>query len=215
MKRLVASGSTAALAIGVLALVAAGGYALAASSGTIHACAVKSNGALRAARHCKRSERALSWNAVGPAGPRGAQGPQGLPGPQGLSSALSGSIAGPVTITAAITPGDKVGHLNLPPGRYVILAKAWIENKSTTNSTTAGCDLDAGGDSDFDFLMVEPSGTNAFRGALTLNVTHTFTSAGTAQLSCFTGAGVTVTANNAVVTAIQVGALYQNALLPG
>ena len=126
----------------------------------------------------------------------------------------SGSIGGPVTITSASGPPDKVGHLNLQPGSYVIFAKAWIENQSTTTATTADCELDAGTDSDVDFLKVEPSGTNAFRGAVALNVTHTFTSAGTAQLSCATGAGVTVTANNAVVTAIQVGSLTQNALIP-
>jgi hypothetical protein len=73
MRRLLAPRSAPALAVGVLALLAAGGgYALAASSGTIHACANKRNGALRVASHCKRSEGSLSWNKVGPAGPRGA-----------------------------------------------------------------------------------------------------------------------------------------------
>jgi hypothetical protein len=143
----------------------------------------------------------------------GASRAAGSPGSS--SNAFSGSIAGPVTITTAVTPGDKVGHLNLQPGSYVIFAKAWMENQSTTVATTAGCELDAGTDSDIDYLKVEPSGTNAFRGAVALDVAHTFTSAGTAQLSCFTGTGVTVTANNAVVTAIKVGSLTQNALIAG
>jgi hypothetical protein len=111
-------------AVGVLALLGAGGgYALAASGGTIHACANTRNGALRVTGHCKRGERGLSWNVVGPAGPRGPQGQAGIQGPPGLpgqpgspgpSNAISGSIAGPVTITSIVTPGDPVGHLNLP-----------------------------------------------------------------------------------------------------
>jgi hypothetical protein len=210
---------------GVVAAAAAGGggWALAASSGgVLHACANKKNGALRLAGKCKRGvEHSVSWNVQGPQGVQGAQGLQGLQGQQGTtgpvgpSNAYSGSITGPVTITSTTTPGDKVGHLNLPPGSYVIFAKAWLENQSTTTATTTGCELDAGSDSDIDFLKVEPSGTNAFRGAVALNVAHTFSSAGTAQLSCITGGGVTVTANNAVVTAIQVSSLTGNALIPG
>lgn len=100
-----------------------------------------------------------------------------------------------------------------PPSPAMVVAT--IENQSTTTATPAGCELDVGTDSDIDLLKVEPSSTNAFRGAVALNVAHTFTSAGTAQLSCFTGGGVTVTANNAVVTAIQVASLTKNALIAG
>lgn len=162
-----------------------------------------------------KAKRASLIGAHGSAGPQGLQGSQGPAGPQGPSNAFSGSIEGPVTITTSSTPGDKVGHLNLQPGSYVIFAKAWIENQSTTTATTAGCELDAGTASDLDDLKVEPSGTNAFRGVVALNVAHTFASAGTAQLSCFTGGGVTVSANNAVVTAIQVASLTTNALIAG
>jgi hypothetical protein len=156
-----------------------------------------------------------SPGAQGSAGPQGPQGSQGPAGPQGPVNAFSGSIEGSVTITTATRPGDKVGHLNLQPGSYVIFAKAWIENQSATTATTAGCELDAGTASDLDYLKVEPAYENAFRGAVALNVAHTFTSAGTAQLSCFTGGGVTVSANNVVVTAIQVASLTANALIAG
>jgi hypothetical protein len=124
-------------------------------------------------------------------------------------------LAGPVTITTAISPGDKVGHLVLGAGNYVIFAKAWLENQSTTAATTASCELDAGSQSDEDVLKLEPSGTNAFRGAVALNVTNTFVSPGTVQLSCATGTGVTITANDIVVTAIQVGTLTGGALIAG
>jgi len=50
---------------------------------TITACAARTNGRLRlisASASCKASERRLSWNVAGPAGPKGDVGP---PGPQG------------------------------------------------------------------------------------------------------------------------------------
>jgi len=71
-------------------LVAAAGAAVAGvgrkdrpSGDTITACAAKTTGRLRlisASASCKVSERRLSWNVAGPAGPKGDVGP---PGPQG------------------------------------------------------------------------------------------------------------------------------------
>lgn len=153
--------------------------------------------------------------ATGPGGATGSPGGIGATGPMGPSTAYSGSLVGPVTITTSGRPGDKVGHLNLPAGSYVIFAKAWLENQDAVNATSAGCQLDAGGASDEDVLKLEPSGTNAFRGAVAVNIAVTLSSPGVAQLSCFTGALVTITANDAVVTAIQVGSLNVNALIAG
>ena len=49
--------------------------ATAVSSGTIHACVSKTTGALYVAKRCSSSERALSFNQRGPAGPAGQGGP--------------------------------------------------------------------------------------------------------------------------------------------
>jgi hypothetical protein len=193
------SKSGAALGAAVLMILGGGAYALGSSSaGTMTVCVSHKGGALYKAKRCAKHDQKLRLNEQGARGP---------------SNAFSGSIEGPVTITIAGTPGNKVGHLNLQPGSYVIFAKAWIENQSMTSATTAGCELDAGADSDSDTVKLEPSGNNAFRGAVALTVAHTFRSAGPAQLSCSTGMGATVTANNVVVTAIQVGALVRNALI--
>ena len=96
-------------AVATAAIVCGTAYAtvLAPAAGTVHACAKKANGDLRAvssASGCNAGERALSWNvagtagapgrpgaagtagpagATGPAGPQGAIGPQGPQGPQG------------------------------------------------------------------------------------------------------------------------------------
>ncbi len=102
MRRLLASRGTTAAAAGVLVLLlAGGGYAIAAGSGTIHACANKRNGSLRLANRCRKSEKGLSWNGQGPRGATGAtglqgprgqqgiQGPQGNPGPAGSARAYA------------------------------------------------------------------------------------------------------------------------------
>jgi len=71
---------------------------------TIHACAKKNGGRLRAvdgAAKCRRDERALQWNVQGPKGDPGAQGSAGPAGPAGQTGA-----AGP------IGPAGPVG----PPG---------------------------------------------------------------------------------------------------
>lgn len=67
-------------------LAVGGGWAIAASttsSATIRACANNSTGVLRLAASCKRGERPVSWNTVGPRGRRGLQGIQGAKGATG------------------------------------------------------------------------------------------------------------------------------------
>jgi len=67
--------------IAVLAVLGGGSYAFAASdSNTLRACAKKRGGALRIASRCKRGERRISWNKVGPRGSRGPAGTPGTPG---------------------------------------------------------------------------------------------------------------------------------------
>jgi hypothetical protein len=75
--------SNVAATLALLLAIGGGSYALAASGGnTITACAKKKGGALRIASRCRRGERKLSWNKVGP---RGLQGPGGLQGPPGVA----------------------------------------------------------------------------------------------------------------------------------
>ena len=80
--------------LGCVALVVAlGGVSIAAipgSGGTISGCYQKKTGNLRVIdkakrQKCRRTERAVSWNQKGQAGPPGAQGPQGERGPTGVA----------------------------------------------------------------------------------------------------------------------------------
>ncbi len=87
--------SKSAAALGVAALLLAGGgaYALASSTGgTISVCVKHNGGALYEAKKCAKHDQRLSWNKQGPVGATGRtgatgatglQGPKGDTGPQG------------------------------------------------------------------------------------------------------------------------------------
>jgi hypothetical protein len=95
-----------AIALGAL-IVALGGVAFASipdSSGTIHACFQQTNGQLRVVESdasCRKSERALSWNQIGPTGPTGPTG---------------GAAEGARTLTqgGTVAPGDTMALLEIP-----------------------------------------------------------------------------------------------------
>jgi hypothetical protein len=84
MTRMLASLKQAPLVVvGVVALAACGsGWAVAATAGSplIRACANKRTGALRLGTRCRRNERRVTWNQIGP---RGATGPRGRSGAVG------------------------------------------------------------------------------------------------------------------------------------
>ena len=105
-------------AVATLGVVCGTAYAtvLAPTAGTVHACANKSNGALRAVAgsgSCKAGERALSWNVAGRAGENGRTGPVGPAGPQGS--------AGPPGAAGAVGPAGPQG----PTGANATLGLAY------------------------------------------------------------------------------------------
>lgn len=89
MRRLLAGRGTTIAVMGMLlALVAGGSYALAASgSKTITVCVKKHGGGLYKARKCKKHDSKLSWNQQGPAGKAGKNGANGLNGAPGTPGA--------------------------------------------------------------------------------------------------------------------------------
>src|SRR5438309_7698608 len=115
MRTLVRGTKRAALSVSV-ALLAVGAVAYADSGQqvTIHACSSVRSGVLRLAQQCRPRERALAWNARGPAGPAGPiglpgaagpagpQGPKGDPGSQGpLGASGPAGPPGPQGLTGA------------------------------------------------------------------------------------------------------------------
>ena len=71
------------------ALVAAAFAVAAGGDDPVTACVNKKTDAARLLTHggCKRTERKVTWNAQGPAGPRGATGDRGVGGPIGTAGA--------------------------------------------------------------------------------------------------------------------------------
>jgi hypothetical protein len=145
---------TAPLVLSVLALVAAlGGVAYSAipdPMGVIHGCRENTDGVLRAidtgtGQTCDLSrETVLNWSQQGPAGPAGAQGAQGPQGPPGQPPAFTKSV---IKATVPDNVGFvEVARLNVPAGRYVVIAKAvaLVAGSKTLGVTAAGCLLKVG-----------------------------------------------------------------------
>ncbi len=102
------------------------------SESTIYACVKKSgvprivsNGAV-----CKSSETGLSWNSAGPPGPPGEKGERGEAGPGTVAYAADDreqtALSGETTLLTK----------TLPPGSYVVAAKAWIVAGAKTQVRT-------------------------------------------------------------------------------
>jgi hypothetical protein len=147
---------TAPLVLSVLALVAAlGGVAYSAipdPMGVIHGCYPNSGGrTLRiidsSAESCLGSETALNWNQQGPAGPAGAQGPEGAQGPQGPPGQPPAFTKSVIKATVPDNVGFvEVARLNVPAGRYVVIAKAvaLVAGSKVLGVSAAGCLLRVG-----------------------------------------------------------------------
>jgi hypothetical protein len=128
--------------IALVAVVAAGtatatAVAIPDTGGVVRGCYAKANGQLRVVDRtsdCRSSERALSWNQRGAAGPQGAKGKTGAQGPTGTPGAPgpTGQQGPPGTsgllsiqrVTATNVPHDSFnGHSAIatcPPGTKLL-----------------------------------------------------------------------------------------------
>jgi hypothetical protein len=186
----------------IAVFLAAGGaaWAAAGTSSTIHACAKKHGGALRLATHCRRSESAVSWSKVGPAGRRGPAGPAGKTGAAGAlgTSGARGATGatGPSDVYAAgtafkaLTPSVvSYGQLSLPAGSYLLQAKATFFAKAAGESMSC-------------FLVGATSNVLGLLGAAT------FASTQTVELVCRLQTGTEGSIDNAHLVAVATGALH-------
>ena len=119
---------TSRLALALVALLGAAGVGYAVSdrpqvsTTTISACAKKEGGDLRlvdSASECKKQERFVSWNAVGPPGPSGPAGPKGDTGATGAK----GDTGTPGAPGAQGTTGPQLLALNQPVNAEIIDAE--------------------------------------------------------------------------------------------
>lgn len=182
------------------AIAATGGFS---SGGTLRACVNEEGGLklLKAGGHCGRGRKAVSWNSAGRAGATGAkgatgatgtagalgkEGAQGKEGPRGPSAAFN-TNSGEEFLEFPTTPNENltVATLNLPAGKYAVVAKVLINNNANTVSG-AECELILGAaaiDQGVALIRMEKEGAAdrqfaVYSGAGSLDV------AGTARLVC-------------------------------
>jgi hypothetical protein len=169
-------------------------------STTLHACAARRGGDLRLSRTCKASERAVSWNKVGPRGPRGLTGASGI-GPayrQAQTAALEVS-AGP-TIVALVT---------LPPGDYLITAAA---SATTTQPADSGSCWLVGGSTDDNSQSAFSVTANHSESVSFNGLAHTTDVDSQVKLVCFGGTAVTVAEGQ--IAAVQVTSITDQTPTP-
>jgi hypothetical protein len=105
------------IVIAVCLLAAGAGWAIAgsrSSNATIRACASRTTGVLRLVRTCKKGERLVTWNSVGPRGLQGAKGEKGETGALGANgtNGTNGTNGPPGTARAygLVVNGTTVGR---------------------------------------------------------------------------------------------------------
>jgi hypothetical protein len=117
--------------VAIGALLAGGGYAIAAGNASIHGCVTKTTSALLIKSKCGRGESRLVFAARGPQGPRGnsgAQGPQGVQGIQGLQG-IQGPAGAPavnalwarVNSAGTVLAGNGIQIIHAGAGEYQVV----------------------------------------------------------------------------------------------
>jgi hypothetical protein len=203
------------LAATLALFLAAGGAAWAASSSpkTIHACFKTRGGSLRVAAHCKRGERSLNWNQVGPQGLKGAKGASGSKGARG-STGLQG-LAGPAGPSDVYATGLATGtltnayasfaKLSLPAGSYLLEAKATFNSEEKSSKMTCAIAPDPSRAIRWDAGSV--SGEAKESNALSLTGAATFAAPQTVELVCTASAGSGKVENTRLI-AVKTTALH-------
>jgi hypothetical protein len=138
--------------------------------------------------------------------PAGATGPTG---PRGPSNAFVADESDD-DFTPVATTRTVLGTLNVPAGKYVIFAKATLNNNDAAQAGW-NCDLTAGTSQDATGGGALPVGapTADDREILTLSVSHEFAAPGTVELAC--NATASGNAGMVVINAIQVETLSKTA----
>jgi Collagen triple helix repeat (20 copies) len=215
------------LALVAIVALAATGVAYAAipgANGVINGCYEKRIGILRvidagAGKTCTSLETPISWNQQGPKGDIGPQGPEGPQGPPGVQGETG--TQGPKGDKGDPGPSDGVAKLgndaSLAPGQTQTIVSAdlsagkWIVTAGSTamnihhTRTLTSCSIRIDGQRvALGAAALDPAG-GADRQVMTLSGGKGISSAGTADLVCFTSAGASF--DESFITAIKVASL--------
>jgi hypothetical protein len=141
--------------------------------------------------------------AAGATGKEGALGKEGKEGKRGPSDVFTAKAEGSVVVTSTA----KTLSLELPAGNYAVTGKAQEQNEDAAHFAALKCELSSTKTLDFMFTDAPPS-SNEYGIGDSANITQvTLTTTGeTIKYSCVGSNGATsVSVNNMIVTAIQVG----------
>jgi hypothetical protein len=196
-----------AMVIACLALfVAMGGTGYAATqlvNSEGQATASKKHKAKRGPRG-KKGKQGLT-GATGPAGPTGPQGPSTAYGAFHDAFIELGTHISTTPLTVATLSG-------LPAGSYAIQAKLVADSESTPTEDYTKCTLTAGADTDYadDYLGHGVTG-DSFRAVYAMQVLHTFSSGGSASISCYHNVTTALAFVQEIkITAIKLGSITSN-----
>jgi hypothetical protein len=143
-----------------------------------------------------------------PAGPKGEKGDTGAPGP---STAYAAFHDGAITLPTSGSPVTVATLANLPAGSYAIQAKLVADSESASEDYTE-CTLAAGGDNDYadDYLGTGATG-DSFRAVFAMQIVHTFTSTGSAVITCHRSNSDSVAFVFEIkITAVKLGSIASN-----
>jgi hypothetical protein len=208
-----------AIAAATTLLVSGLAIAPQAGAATLYACVKKKGGTARfvnARTNCRRGETKLSWNTQGIPGRNGSNGKNGAAGKNGTNGkngadgkggvngkdGANGASTGIVDFSDSpfdLTTKQAIATLpSVPPGSYILLAKAQLEDTKPTEAVTVHCNL--AGD--------EASATLAAEGSATVSLLSVSVSPLTASISLECDAATTgVKVSFARLVAIQVQTL--------
>jgi hypothetical protein len=149
-----------------------------AGAATLYACVKKKGGTARfvnARTNCRRGETKLSWNTQGVPGRNGSNGKTGAAGKNGTNgkngadgkagvNGTNGASAGIVDFSDSPfdLPSTKTAVATLPsvpPGSYILLANAQLENTKPTEGDAVRCYL--AGDEALTELAIKGSATTS------------------------------------------------------
>ena len=151
----------------------------------------------------------------GPVGPQGAAGATGQTGPHGPSDAFTTAADGQVPVTADGAQHTVASLGDLPAGRYVVVAKAAVNNQ-TTSERYVTCRLAAGSDADEVTSGVASNLGRLDLESVALTTTHEFAGTGAVTLSCDNSGALPgdTLIGNRVITAIRVGSVTARPAVP-
>jgi hypothetical protein len=204
------------LSVAITAVAVTGAAtAVTASGAQVHTCVSKSTGAIRVAKKCSNSEKALNLGRTGPRGRKGAKGAKGARGAAGPSDVYVNRIVqtASVNVPSTGTTGNLM-PIRVPAGSYVVTLTGRLRQGSESaadlgcitqyvgNATTFGDGLG---------VFVGGPGGAAYQSACEQDA-GTFTVPTTISAHCSTtagNAGGTAGIANADLTAVAVGAVHR------